>query len=844
MSEDDANTLILRLIFIRYLIDRKVKIDQKFIKGKVEDVTKRRKSFSDLIADPKKLNELFDKLNVNFNGVLFKNNTIQLSQNQADSLSKVFKGEIPEKGTLFHGTDFYFEIFDFSIIPVEIISGIYESIINPETRNEQSAVYTPPFLVEYILNDTVDKFLTEKQTYKCKIFDPAVGSGIFLAQSLRKMIERYKQLTKVKSKKKFSEDIRDIATQNLFGIDINLQALKVACFSIYITLLDYQDPKDIDKYKFPDLLNENLFDANFFDTKHPFNKKIKNEKVDFILGNPPWKKDKSKQHLDWVNSKGIYQKKKNSLEISASFLLHTRDFMHSKTHAALIVTSTAFYNTYTYKGFKSNFLTSVCMDSFFDLSPARKLIFKEKKSPAVIVQYRLNHSNTHIDNIVKHSSIKPNVFLKRYRMLVFESNDRKQIPQKYFIENNWMFKVALYGNTLDFKLLKKIEKVSTGKIGDFIDNQITFKGAGIERGKKPKPFPDLIGLKIIENNEVKQHYTKIVTKKKLTEQDVNLGYGKDINIFLGEKILLRENALNESDLLISYVEETCVFRKGICSISSKDSDLIKFLYGILKSNLCTYFIYLTSVAWGIATRPAIRFDEEYLGFPLYEPSKNVRKKLINLVNQFFKYSKERNGDEFNEPKDITNEINNIIYELYEIKEYEKDLIDYVLNVSRYQFQESKQHLFTRKVHQDEQLLESYADIFLDEFQKIYHDEYIQVEIYPLNHFIAMNFVFYKDKPTNYQKIVFPSEKTTEKEVLKCLAKNLTISKITDTKDPSKNLYIQKDIKGSEKNSLYIIKPNEYKCWHRAMAWYDVAEFMENIELAELDHLNSTASESF
>lgn len=67
-----------------------------------------------------------------------------------------------------------------------------------------------------------------------------------------------------------------------------------------------------------------------------------------------------------------------------------------------------------------------------------------------------------------------------------------------------------------------------------------------------------------------------------------------------------------------------------------------------------------------------------------------------------------------------------------------------------------------------------------------------------------------------------------------MAYNLSISQITDTKDPTKNLFVQKDIKGFEKNSFYIIKPNEYKCWHRAMAWYDVAEFKEAIEVAELN----------
>lgn len=88
-----------------------------------------------------------------------------------------------------------------------------------------------------------------------------------------------------------------------------------------------------------------------------------------------------------------------------------------------------------------------------------------------------------------------------------------------------------------------------------------------------------------------------------------------------------------------------------------------------------------------------------------------------------------------------------------------------------------------------------------------------------------------------QKTIYLNKKT-EKEVLNSLANSLSISQITNAKDSNQNLFIQKDIKGFEKNSFYIIKPTEYKCWHRAMAWYDVAEFKEAIQKAELERLNS------
>lgn len=835
------NSLILRLIFIRYLIDRGINIDGNFISG--INLTERRQSLSELIKNPVRLGELFHKLNENFNGVLFREVNINLSTEQAKALSQVFRGEIPEEGTLFDGKDFYFDIFDFSIIPVEVISGIYESLIDPETRNLHSAVYTPSFLVEYILNDTVDEYLRDNSTSECKIFEVAVGSGIFLVQSLRKMIEKEIELNGNSDKQLFSERIREIVKNNLFGIDINKEALKVTCFSIYIALLDFQEPKDVEKYPFPNLIDENLFEANFFDTEHQYNKTIKEKEPNYILGNPPWKSNKDEFHLKWLKEN---KKTVGRFEIAQSFLLRTKDFMQSHTKSALIVTSTIFYNVSNpTKKFKNEFLTTFCIDKFFDLSPVRRLIFEEKSSPASVVYFRLSKDNSHLNNVIKHQSVKSNSFLKHFKILVIEKFDQKRISQHHFIENDWMFKMALYGNTLDFNLLKKISLSKTSRIIDLIDSKVSFKGAGIERGKEVKYYPELIGMPVIENSEIKQDFLKLQERNILNENDVHLSRGRDKNIFLGKKILFKEQNYNESEPLISYIQEDAVFRKGIFSIASKEDRIIKTLYSYFKSNLNTYYLFLISAAWGVGTRPAIRFEEELLSFPFIKPKEDIENKLVELVNQFFAPYRKFYKTEFtlgNPERDesVFLKINDIINDLYRITEHEKDLINYVLDVSRYQFQESKQEKFTRKVGSDKEFLENYADVYLKEFEDIYQNEFIQVEIYPLEHFIALNFVFMDSCPK--EKIIYPNNNNNEKEVLKRLAYNLSISQVTDTKDPTKNLFIQKDIKGFEQNSFYIIKPNEYKCWHRAMAWYDVAEFKEAIEVAELDSLKDQVND--
>lgn len=833
LSEDDANILILRLIFIRYLIDRNVKLDAEYISG--SEIIERKKSFSELIEKPKKLNEFFGKLNYKFNGVLFKDTKIQLSKSQATALAQVFNGETPERGSLFDGTDFYFEVFDFSIIPVEVISGIYESLIDEGTRKLHSAVYTPAFLVEYILSNTVDVFFRERKNKaltECRIFDPSVGSGIFLVQAFRRMVDREIALSKDARISKVR--LREIAQNNLFGIDINLQALKVTCFSIYIAMLDYQDPKTIqDNFHFPKLIDENLFNANFFDTDHAYNEKIKSLELNFILGNPPWKSDKDNIHLNWLSQN---QKVVGRFEIAQSFLLRSKDFMVANTTSALIVTSTIFYNISTpTKLFKKNFLKQFCIDRFFDLSAVRRMIFEEKKSPCAIVFYKLSIQEDYLTNIVKHLSVKSNLFLKYYKSLVIEKFDQKEIQQKHFIENDWMFKVALYGNTLDFLLVKKLELNKT-EIRDLIDDVTIFSGAGIKSNRGDNPSDFLIGLPLIENGEIQEFYTPLPkNRKKLTSTDVYYESGRRKELFVGNKILIKEQARNESDLVISYSDKTCVYKNGIWGISSKNEESIKLIYSYLITELYTYYIYITACSWGVATRPQIRLEEEYLSFPFIVSDKNTNSELIRLVNKFLtpyeEFFKKFNLGAPLKSTSTLNRINEVIEDLYDINGYEKDLINYVLNVSRYQFQESKQNRITRKVHNDANLLNSYASIFISEFEKIYDGDYIHVDVYPLYHFIAINFRFEKEKPKKQFNIISVNEQEDKVGVFKALSQSISISQV------SKDLYVQKDIKGFEENSFYIIKPNEYKCWHRAMAWYDVAEIKEAIQEAELERLN-------
>src|SRR5690606_6313376 len=96
-----------------------------------------------------------------------------------------------------------------------------------------------------------------------------------------------------------------------------------------------------------------------------------------------------------------------------------------------------------------------------------------------------------------------------------------------------------------------------------------------------------------------------------------------------------------------------------------------------------------------------------------------------------------------------------------------------------------------------------------------------------NIFIAEDFIgfqFVVDlKPDGGQTIFF--KETKDSQIFNDIG-GLGIHTVT------RDLYIQQDVRGFSKNTFYIIKPNELKCWHAAVGHHDLIEFIDALAKAE------------
>ena len=474
---------------------------------------------------------------------------------------------------------------------------------------------------------------------------------------------------------------------------------------------------------------------------------------------------------------------------------------------------------YGQKNLVSIFFENYKVNTIFDMSAVRQYVF-DADAPAIIAFYQYDKKNKNTDNETIHIGVKYNYYLDKFKKLVIDSQEIKKVKQRNFLKYDWLLKATLYGNKSDMFFIERLNTTNTMSIEDYIyqyKNSI-FVGGGIQKNQsiKAKRFvPYLEGLPAIENQEVLPLYTGLDGKKIFEKEDCIISNGRIKELFYGSRILLKARPKKETYVIASYVENNSVFNEKIFAISSTTNKKdLKYLWAIFNSNLFSYYQFLTSISWGIFM-PEIS-QNEYLNFPYIEPEN--KKALELLVDKIFELHQEKNQVDKIKEDNLLISINKIINEIYEIDEIEADLIDYTLNISRYEFQKGKQHFIDRQVEISE--LEKYAQLFLDHFSNYYYEdecEFFNIEIHHNSHFTAMRFII-AEQPTK-EKIKFIDN---EEITYRLLFNNFSMEQL------SNDVFVQKYVKGFEEDGFYIIKPNQYKYWHRAIAQNDINEFMSSL----------------
>lgn len=860
-----VNSLLGKIIFVRYLIDRKVKM--KF-DGKSRTWTN--PEFCDLLDDPKKIQAFFEYIEdkeKGFNGDLFP-----LSASEYQQVGKndyqVLKGLLLG-GNIANNQLSLFELYDFSIIPIEFISNVYEMFIGKENQKEEGAYYTPLFLVDYILKETVEKHLSDiskldvqsneillnkpaNYSY-CKVLDPACGSGIFLVETLRKIIEKYIDDTGIKVRdEKFKTAIKNLAKENIYGVDKDLSAVQVAVFSIYLTLLDYLEPPAIETFKFPILFNKNFFEADFFDGHATFNSQFKDIEFDFILGNPPWKgngmNDLGKSYLKQRKNDEKPLKKRftiaiNNNEIAEGFVLRVSDFCKRQTQIAFIIGSRSLYNLGYNKEERSVFrqylLEEYFIDKVFELAPVRYEVFEKSNKPAVapaaVIFYRFANGANTDRNIVHHISLKQSRFFSLFKIFTINRSDYKQIQQDKLKEFDWLWKVLVYGSYLDFNFIRRI-KDSYIAIKDIVSDTSKFvQSTGLHSRSKPIEKPkDISSIENINFFKTDAISSFIIDYRRKAILEVNkIDIIKDVRIYKAPMLLVREGIDMSSLTAKSAISrKDMLFKDSITSIkaiNSSDFNVLNNIAAIFSTSLFSYYAVNTFASIGIERERVKNYNKYSLPYLEINATEKVEK-IEKAKQQIYSEIQEILIDNYkiHDLEDTVNaELNNInksIYEKLELDDIELSLINYALeiNLNLIVGNEDSKNLLFSTIDMNDEILKNYASIFVERFKSKLEkeDKKFVVEIWHTNQIVGM---FFKLVPVSSFKnaIMWENKQGSDWEILSLLTE-ISSEKVTD------KLFIQKDIRGFEKDYFYIFKPNEKRLWHKAIGYLDVNEFADAI----------------
>jgi len=302
LLDEGVQKLLDRLIFLRVAEDRG--IEGPILKELVrrhEEKGKGGHKFQTMIKKFRELDEIY-------NSNLFSEHPFEKWEEYGDATEKVIK--------ILYGKPGYYE-YDFKAMPADVLGGVYENYLgyrleksrkglsvskDATKRKEHGIYYTPDFIVDYIVKNTLkpvlDKCTSINQLKKIKVLDPACGSGSFLIKALEVIHNKYVEFgsrgdvwTKI-----------DILLSNIYGVDLDPQAVEIARLNLLINALDTRmklpgleknikngnslisgTDEELRKY-----FGKNFRDKKPFNWKEEFPEVFKQGGFNVVIGNPPY----------------------------------------------------------------------------------------------------------------------------------------------------------------------------------------------------------------------------------------------------------------------------------------------------------------------------------------------------------------------------------------------------------------------------------------------------------------------------------------------------------------------------------------------------------------------------
>ena len=630
----------------------------------------------------------------------------------------------------------------FSIIPIEIIGHAYEQFLGkiivigknhkarleykPEVKKAGGVYYTPDYIVDYIVENTVGKIIkgkTPKEISKIKILDPACGSGSFLLGAYKYLLNYYREYYSNKKSKNLKKYIingklnlwfkKQILINNIFGVDIDSNAVEVAKLSLLMTCLEEETQVSImdnqslfderalpslddnikcgnslignDFYSGSNMLNidiETQYKINCFDWEQEFSSIFKNGGFDIVIGNPPYVDSE-----EMVKSSPLereycalnYEVTKGNWDLYCAFSEKSINLLKNDGYFGYIIPNKflslpygenlrLLFSKYHIKNIRDYSSVSIFVSNNKKINVYPIVIIINKSLPSNGIYNKMNSEydieykkEFYIDNTFDWS-VK---FNKEFELIDKVIKQSKKLNEDFILENSATVSEA-------YELKKYM------KDNDNIENSFKFINTGtIDR------YNILWG--VYETQYIKDKYKYPIIKKDIIKKK----FPKRYNIAIKEKII---SAGMVKRLEFCYDNSANILSgKSTTVILSKEENLynLKYIIALLNSKLYN-LVFKSSNKHNAMSGGYMNVNKNSLSQFIYYPldfnnkkDKEIHDKLVNLVDSIIAINKKLNNEKNSnmatmlkrQIKAIDDNIDKIVYELYRLNKNEIKLVE-------------------------------------------------------------------------------------------------------------------------------------------------------------------------
>jgi len=707
ISEDELNFVVQhtidRIIFLRIAEDRSIE------------------PYGDLQTDIKN-GDFYQNLLFRFNQADQKYNS-GLFDFEKDKIS----GEISIDNRVIKSiiSELYYPIcpYEFSVLSVEILGSAYEQFLGkqitlsksgratieekPEVRKAGGVYYTPQYIVDYIVKNTIGKLINgknPKEISKIKIADPACDSGSFLIGAYQFLLDWHKDFyTQNGKQSKGNKDNpltptgelttaekKRILLNNIYGVDLDSNAVEVTKLSLLLKCMEGETKETIEAQTklfydriLPTLDNNiksgnSLIDLDYYDNEIDFGEErkvkpfswqkafpevFKNGGFDCIVGNPPWVSLNGKFGNDILNTQAQqylinkYSGNTYMPNLYEYFVHKGLDLINSNGVFSFIIPDRL--------GFNNQFIS------------LRKKLLEHYKIEELL--YKAPFPGIVTDTLVFRFTNKKKSE-NNYPIIVGEFGKTTQIKnsKEYLQDSEFRFEYESNDNAT-----KTLNKIFTNKqckpLGEIADTTSGFGGKSTEITQTRKTQNQ---IEVIRGRSIQKYSSVVPYFFEFIKENIT-GRTTDRNkLGATEKVLLRKTG---SPIIATYDESGIYPEQSLYFIfNNKTDNSLKYFTALINSNLFQ-FVYINKLVTNKDSTPQLK-KIDLDKFPILVCNKSNKQKhdeVVKHIEQLLKLNADKQNTTLpNQLEMISNridhaesKINQIIYELYDLTTDEINLIE-------------------------------------------------------------------------------------------------------------------------------------------------------------------------